>query len=101
MMSKSNPMPRGRGAVPPMKRKFKGNPLKRVLKMLIGFYPVLLPVAITCIVFAAIVSALPAIFNQQIIAAIEEWYISQDWASAKDIILPKIILLIVYMLFRF
>ncbi len=95
MMSKSNPMPRGRGAVPPMKRKFKGNPLKRVLKMLIGFYPVLLPVAITCIVFAAIVSALPAIFNQQIIAAIEEWYVSQDWASAKDIILPKIILLIV------
>ena len=94
-MNKANPMPRGRGAVPPLKRKFKGNPLKRVLKMLIGFYPVLLPIAITCIIFAAFVSAIPAIFNQQIIAAIEDWYVSRDWASAKEVILPKIILLIV------
>ncbi len=93
-MNKTNPMPRGRGAVPPIKRKFKGNPLKRVLKMLAGFYPVLLPIAITCIVFAAIVSAIPAIFNQQIIATIEEWYVSRDWVSAKEIILPKIIILI-------
>ena len=46
-----------------------------------------------CIVFSAIVNTMPAIFNQQIIAHIEEWYVSRDWASAKLDILPKILTL--------
>ncbi len=78
---------------PPPKRKFNMSAFKRLIKMLFGYYPVLLPVAIFCIVFSAIVATLPAIFNQQIIASIEDWYISRDWASAKEIIIPKIIIL--------
>ena len=86
--------PRGPQGMPP-KRKMNFGALKRVLKMLSGYYPVLLPVAIVCIVFSAIVATAPAIFNQQIIATIEEWYQSRDWASAKADIIPKILILIV------
>ena len=94
-MSKPN-MPMGRGAMMGRpKPKFNPNTLKRVLKMLFESYPVLLPLTIACIVFSAIVNTLPAIFNQQIIALIEEWYISRDWASAKLEIVPKLVTLAV------
>ena len=94
-MSKQNvPMPKSVMMGRP-KPKFNGNTLKRVLKMLLESYPVLFPMTMVCVVFSAIVNAIPAIFNQQIIALIEKWYISQDWASAKLEILPKITVLIV------
>ena len=67
--------------------------IKRAVKMLYKSYPVLFPIAIACIVFSAVTSAIPALFNQQIIAAIEEWCVSGDWEGAKAVILPKIILL--------
>ncbi|MGI6280401.1 MAG: ABC transporter ATP-binding protein [Acutalibacteraceae bacterium] len=75
------------------KRKLNITALKRVLKMLFEFYPVLVPVTLVCIIFASIVNTLPGIFNQQIIAGIEKWYVSRDWASASKEIIPKIILL--------
>ncbi len=75
--------------------KFNPNVFKRVMKMLFESYPVLFPLTLVCIIFSAIVNTMPAIFNQQIIALIEEWYISQDWASAKLEIIPKIITLAV------
>ena len=84
-------MPRPK--MPPMKKKLNVNALKRVIKILFSYYPVLLPIAIACIIFSAVTAAIPAIFNQQVIAAIEEWFVSRDWASAKEEILPKIILL--------
>ena len=77
----------------PPKKKPNMSILKRVIKMLLGYYPVLAPVTLLCIVFAAIVATAPAIFNQQIIAAIEDWYISRDWNGAKEVIIPKIIVL--------
>ncbi len=77
----------------PPKRKFSMSTFKRVLKMLFGYYPVLLPITIVCIIFSAIVATAPAIFNQQIIAAIEEWFISRDWTAAKEVIIPKILIL--------
>lgn len=67
--------------------------LGRVIKMLFKFYPVLFPLAIACIIFSAVASAIPALFNQQVIAAIEEWYKTGDWNGAKEIIVPKVILL--------
>ena len=97
---KTNNMPRGMGprgpqGMPP-KRKMNFGALKRVIKMLYGYYPKLLPIAIGCIIFAAITAALPAIFQQQVIAAIEDWYVSRDWGSAKDVIIPKVIILAVF-----
>ena len=55
---------------PPMKRRFNGAVLKRLLKMLFGYYPVLLPVSIVCIVFSAITAAIPAIFLKEVTNAI-------------------------------
>ena len=42
--------------------------LRRVLRLLFEFYPVLLPVTLICILINAIVSAVPSIFMQNIIA---------------------------------
>lgn len=86
---KSNMQPKGMRT----NRKMNFGCLKRVLKMLFSYYPVLLPIAIFCIIFSAIIATMPAIFNQQVIAAIEEWYISRDWTAAKQEIIPKIIIL--------
>ena len=41
--------------------------LRRLLRLLFEFYPVLLPVTLVCILFNAIVSSVPAIFMQNII----------------------------------
>ena len=70
--------------------------LKRIIKMLFKAYPVLFPLAIACIIFSAVASAIPALFNQQVIAAIEKWIASGDWESAKQIIVPKILLLVTF-----
>ncbi len=77
------------------KPKLNMKSLKRVLKLLFKFYPVLLPVVIVCIVFAAITSSIPAIFQQQVLEGIQNWISSRDWVSARAEILPKIIVLAV------
>ena len=92
MSNNSGPrsLPKGVSAT----RKFNGTALKRTLKMLWKSYPVLLPVVLVCIVFSALVATLPAIFNQQILEAIEEFYLKENgWAEASKIIIPKIIVL--------
>ena len=93
-MSKQMPMGKGANMGRP-RPKFNPDALKRVLKMLYESYPVLLPITLVCIVFSAIVNTMPAIFNQQIIALIEKWYVSRDWASAQGEIIPKIVILAV------
>lgn len=93
MKTPNNNMPRNLPKGVPAVRKFNGAAFKRVIKYLFKSYPVLLPLTFVCIIFSAIVATLPAIFNQQIIAAIEDWYLSKDWISAKEVIIPKIITL--------
>lgn len=78
----------------PEKRKFNMSTFKRVIKMLFESYPVLVPITLVCIIFSAIVATVPAIFNQQIIAAIEA-YTSKGWDAASKVIIPKIIILAV------
>ena len=80
--------------MPPMgKPKFKSNVLKRLLKMLFRFYPVLIPLALVCMVFTAVASAIPAIFLQRVTSLIEKWQVTGNWAAASEEILPQIILL--------
>ncbi|MBR2925777.1 MAG: ABC transporter ATP-binding protein [Clostridia bacterium] len=74
-------------------RKIDFGMLKRVLKMLFEFYPVLVPVAIVCILISAAASALPPIFMQKVIAAIETWQKSGDWVGASKEIVPKVLTL--------
>lgn len=73
--------------------------LKRIVKMLFKFYPVLVPVTIFCIIFSAGVSAIPAVFVQKVTANIEEFMVTGDWSAAKQVILPKIGILIVLYFF--
>lgn len=68
--------------------------IPRILKMLFGFYPVLAPVTAVCIVFSALVSAIPALFVQSVIEIIEKWSESGDIAAASAEVLPKVLVLI-------
>ncbi len=80
----------------PGNRKIDFSAFGRILKLLYGFYPVLLPIVIACIIFASVTAAIPAIFQQKVIAAIESWYTSRDWNTAKTEIIPKVITLGVF-----
>lgn len=55
--------------------------VKRVLQTLWGFYPVMLPITVICIVFNAIVAAIPSLFMQQIIEVIENNWKTGDWSA--------------------
>ncbi len=77
---------------PPRKMNF--GTLKRVIKLLISYYPVLVPITAICIIFSAATATVPAIFQQQIIADIETWYQSGDWAGASQVIIPKVLILV-------
>ena len=82
-------------AMMPPPRKLNMGMLKRLLKMLFGFYPVLLPVSVVCIIFCAVTSAIPAIFLEKVVNAITY---SVDngvaWEVAKHDIVPKVAVLI-------
>ncbi len=78
----------------PPKRKFDKNVFSRTVKMLFGYYPVLAPVTVFCILFSAGISAIPAIFTQKIIAIIEKWWQVGDWQSASKEIFPIILILL-------
>ena len=72
----------------------KKGSLKRILKLLFQYYPVLIPITIVCILFSAVVSSIPALFVQEVVATIEVYVKSGDWAAASQVIIPKIILLV-------
>ena len=64
------------------------------MKKFFGFYPVLAPLSVFCILFSAVVSAIPSLFIQRVLAVIEKWYLSGDWAAARAELMPLIFLLI-------
>ncbi len=92
-MSKG-PMPAGRNMPRGPKGKFNPATFKRIIKMLFKFYPVMMPITIACILFSAVTAALPAVFQQKVIADIEVFIKTGDWQAAKQVILPKIFILI-------
>lgn len=69
--------------------------LRRLLRTLFEFYPVLLPITLVCILINAIVSAAPAVFLQNVIAVVNESYKSGDWASVSGRILTYVVILVV------
>ena len=84
--------------MPPRQRpKAKKGTLGRVLKMLIKSFPVLVPVAVVCIVLSALVSSIPSIFTKNIIEIIENCLKTQTftWEIAKAEIFPLITVLVV------
>ena len=88
------PMPMGKGGPRGPKPKFNPGTFKRIIKMLFKFYPVMMPVTIVCILFSAVTSAIPAIFQKMVFEDIETFVKGGDWELAKQTILPKIFILI-------
>ncbi len=78
----------------PPKRSLDFRTLGRVIRMLFKSYPRLVPLTAICILFSAVVAAIPSLFQQRVLAAIEKWYILRDWDSAKEEILPLIFVMI-------
>ena len=69
--------------------------LKRTVKKIFSYYPVLAPITLACILFSSVVSSIPALFTQNVIQIIEKWYVSRDWAAAQTELKPILTLLIV------
>lgn len=69
--------------------------MRRLLRTLFEFYPVLLPITLVCILINAIVSAIPAVFMQNIIAIVDESYQSGDWAGVSGTILGMVAILVI------
>ena len=74
----------------------KKNTIVRLLKTMLGFYPVMLPATIACIVFNAVVSSIPSIFMQNIIAVIEKNWQKGDWGAVGGQILRLVSVLAVF-----
>ena len=86
--------PGGRGPMGP-RPKVKKETLPRVLKLLYGFYPKLIPIVVFCIIFAAIVNSIPSIFTKNILEIIETSLDSGiGWDAALPQILPLILALV-------
>ena len=70
--------------------------IPRLIKTLFGFYPVMLPITVVCILVSAIVSSIPSVFMQNIIAAVEQSYKTGDWASVSSKIIGLVSLLCIF-----
>ncbi len=85
-----------RGPQPRGMRKMNFRSLGRVIKLLFRSYPVLVPLAMCCIVFASLVSSIPSIFTQKVLAIVTDHMEvgNLDWAVARTEILPLVGILI-------
>ena len=71
--------------------------MRRLIRTIFEFYPVLLPITMGCILINAIVSSAPSIFMQNAISIVEDHFQTGDWASASGRIIRLVtILLIMY-----
>jgi len=90
-MSNRKPVPE----MPGGKRKIDFKLLGRVIKMLFGFYPRLLPLAMCCMILSAMVSACPAIFTQKIIDIIDKALkAGQGWDVVGPQVVPLVLILV-------
>ncbi|MDO4438165.1 MAG: ABC transporter ATP-binding protein [Eubacteriales bacterium] len=81
------------------KKKANKGTLPRLIKMVFGFYPVLLPFILVCILINAVVSSIPSLFQQQIISLIELNWRDGNWEAVGPKILSLVfILLILYVI---
>ena len=78
------------------KKSGRGSIVLRLLKTIRKFYPVMMPVTVVCIVFSAVVSSVPAIFMQNVIAVVEQSWRTGDWASVGGQILHLVSILAVF-----
>ena len=70
--------------------------LGRIMKDLFSFYPTLLPITLLFIVINAVVTSIPAIFQQKIISLIETVYKEGNWNAVSSDILRLVGILLVF-----
>ena len=70
--------------------------LGRIIKDLFSFYPTLLPITLLFIVINAVVTSIPAIFQQKIISLIETVYKEGNWDAVSSDILRLVGILLVF-----
>ena len=70
--------------------------LGRLIRTLFGFYPVLLPVTIVCILISAVVSSIPSVFMQNIISYVEQSWKSGNWDGVSAQILGLVVVLAIF-----
>ncbi len=78
------------------KNKSKKGITKRLLATLFRFYPVILPITVFCIVFNAVISSIPAVFMQNVIALVESSWQTGDWSAVGGKILSFVAILAVF-----
>ena len=86
-----------KGVPGPGGRKINFKSLFRLLKLLAKSYPILLPVTVTSIIFAAVISSVPAIFQQKVLQVVTKYFEqgSTDWGAASKEIIPLVLILVV------
>ncbi|MBO5598477.1 MAG: ABC transporter ATP-binding protein [Oribacterium sp.] len=62
----------------------------RLIKLLYSFYPKLIPFTLVCIFINAVVSAIPSMFQQRVIAVIEKNWQTGDWNAVSAEILGTV-----------
>ena len=73
--------------------------LKRTVGKLFAYYPRLAPLTLLCFLFSAAVAAVPSLFIQNVLAVVEKWYQTGDWAAARpEIVRYLTILGVLYLL---
>ena len=73
--------------------------LGRVVRKLFSYYPRLAPLAVVLVLFSSAVSSIPSLFVQNVLAVIEKWYKTGDWAAAKPEVIHYLTILgVLYML---
>lgn len=74
----------------------KSGTVKRLMKVLFEFYPVMMPLSVFCIIFSAVVGSIPSIFMQNVIALVEKSWKSGDWSTVGPDILGAVGLLVLF-----
>ena len=70
--------------------------LFRLFKDIFEFYPVMFPVVILCIIFNAVISSIPAVFMQKVIALVEKNWRAGDWNAVGGKILYYVAILTIF-----
>lgn len=87
-----------------MSKEMKKGPVKvkkgtagRLIKTLFGFYPVMMPLTLVCIIFNAVVSSIPSVFMQRVISSVEEsWSSGAVWETVGKAIIDSVLILAVF-----
>ena len=67
---------------------------RRLVRTIFRFFPVMLPFTLVCIIINAVVSSMPSVFMQNVIAVVEDTFQTGDWASASGRIFSLLAILV-------